>query len=115
MAYVKPEVCGDRAAVVAAVVLTVSVEVPEALAREVGLSVQVGWRVAVGVTAQVRFTALLKPPTGAIVIVEEAVPPAVTEAGVAAEAAIVKSGAAVTVTVTVVVWLTPPAPITVTV
>ena len=100
---------------VAAVVLTVSMEVPEALATEVGLSVHVGWRVAVGATAQVRFTALLKPPTGVIVMVEMAVPPGVTEAGVAAEAAIVKSGAAVTVTVTVVAWLPPPAPITVTV
>jgi hypothetical protein len=101
--------------VVAAVVLTVSVEVPEALATDVGLSVHVGWWVAVGVTAQVRFTALLKPPTGAIVMVEVAVPPALIEAGAAAEAAIVKSGAAVTVTVAVVVWFTPPAPRIVTV
>jgi hypothetical protein len=101
--------------VVAAVVLTVSVEVPEALATDAGLSVHVGWRVAVGVTAQVRFTALLKPPTAAIVMVEVAVPPTLIEAGVAAEATIVKSGVAATVTVAVVVWFTPPAPRIVTV
>jgi len=65
-------------------VLTVKVDVPEPPATEVGTKLQVGARFTTGVTAHVRFTALLKPFTGAIVTVEVAVPPAATEAGFAA-------------------------------
>ena len=102
---------------VAAVVLTVKVDVPEPPATKVGAKLQVGSRVPAGVTAQVRVTALLKPLTGAIVMVEVAIPPAATEAGESAVAARVKSGtgAAVTVRVTVVLWLNAPdVPLTVT-
>jgi hypothetical protein len=104
-----------RDAEVAAAVVTVTVDVPEPFATEVGLSEHAGGRITTGVTAQLKFTALLNPLTGAIVIVDVAIPPAVTEAGVSAEAAIVKSatGAAVTVKVTVVLWFTDPAPATV--
>jgi len=96
--------------VVAALVLTVKVDVPEPPATEVGTKLQVGARFTTGVTAHVRFTALLKPFTGAIVTVEVAVPPAATEAGESAVAVTVKSGtgAAVTVKPTVVLWLNNP-------
>lgn len=78
---------------------TVSVEVPEPLVTESGLSAQVAGRVTAGVTAQVKLTVLLKPFVGAIVIVEVAVPPAFTAAGVRVEAAMVKSGTGAEVTV----------------
>jgi hypothetical protein len=45
------------------------------------------------------LTVLLKPFVGAIVIVEVAVPPAFTAAGVRVEAAMVKSGTGAAVTV----------------
>lgn len=90
---------GATDAVVAAVVATVSVEVPEPLATEVGLRLQVTGRLATGVTEQVRFTALLKPFVGATVIVEVPVLPAVTDAGVSVVDAIVKSGTGAAVTV----------------
>ena len=101
---------------VAAVVLTVSVEVPEPPATEAGLNEQVGTRGAVGATLQVKLTTLLNPPFGAIAIEEVADAPAATVAGKSADAAIVKSGgAAVTVRPTVVSWLkAPKVPVTVT-
>jgi hypothetical protein len=85
--------------VVAAVVLTVSVEVPVPLATDAGLNAHVGPLVAAGATVQVRFTAALNPFSGAIVTTEVAVAPGAIVAGASAAAAIVKSatGAAVTV------------------
>ena len=85
---------------VAAVVLTVSTEVPEPFATEAGLNAHVGPRVTAGATLQVKATALLKPlpAAGAMVIVEVEDAPAATVAGASAEAAMVKSAAgAVTV------------------
>ena len=67
--------------------------------------------------SQVSATALLKALTGVIVMVQLAVPPAATEAGESAVAATVKSetGAAVTVSPTVALWLNAPdVPVTVT-
>jgi hypothetical protein len=88
--------------VVGAVVLTVSVEVPELFSTEAGLNEQVGPRVTAGETLHVKATALVKLLTGAMVIVEVEDAPAETEAGASAVAAIVKSpaGGAVTVRVT---------------
>ena len=84
-------------------VLTVSVEGPEPPGTEAGLNEQVGARVAVGATLQVKLTAPVKPLVGAMVIVEVADPPAETDAGERAAAAIVKSArGAVTVRPTVV-------------
>jgi hypothetical protein len=103
--------------VVAAVVLTVSVEVPEPPATEAGENAHVGARVAAGVTLQVNATALLKPFTGATVMVEVEDAPAATEAGASAEAASVKSTGAVTVNVSgdgVMCCRGPKAPATVT-
>jgi hypothetical protein len=100
----------------AAVVLTVSVEVPELFATEVGAKEHVGAGVPPPVTAQVRATVPLKPAVEPIVIVEVADAPAVTEAAESAPAAMVKSGVGVAVTVklTVVEWLrTPEVPVTV--
>jgi hypothetical protein len=97
-----PLECGVRDAVVAAVVATVSVEVPEPPATEAGLNEHVGIRATTGVTLQVRLTALLKPFCGAIVIVEVAEAPAETVAGASAVPPIVKSGPAVTVKVSTV-------------
>ena len=75
-------------------VLTVSVEVPEPFATELGLNEHAGARVAAGVILlQVRVTAPVKPFVGAIVIVEVAVPPGEMEAGDRAVAATVKSAA----------------------
>ena len=87
---------------VGAVVLTVSVEVPELFGTEAGLNEHVGPRVAAGATLQVKATALVKLLTGAMVIVEVEDAPAETEAGASSVAAIVKSpaGGAVTVRVT---------------
>jgi len=103
--------------VVEAVVFTVRVDVPDPPATEVGLNVHVGCFAAAGVTVQDKLTALLNPLAGVIVIVEVAIPPFATEAGVRAVAAIVKSGtgAGVTVTWTVVLWFVELAPATVTV
>ncbi len=101
---------------VAAVVLTVTTEVPVPLGIEAGLREHVGGRDTAGVMLHVRFTVLLKPFTGATVIVDVADPPAETVAGVSAEAAMVKSatGAAVSVKLMVVLWFAEPAPATVT-
>jgi hypothetical protein len=88
--------------VVAAVVLTVSVEGPEPPGTEAGLNEQVGARVAAGTTLQVKLTAPVKPLVGAMVIVEVADPPAATVAGERAVDAIVKSAGRVTVRLTVV-------------
>ena len=84
---------GVTEAVVAAVVLTVSVDVPAPPVTAAGLSAQVaGWLAAVGVMAQVRFTVPVKPATAAMVIVEVEVAPAAIEAGVSAVPAMLKSG-----------------------
>jgi hypothetical protein len=81
--------------VVAAVVLTVSVEVPEPPATELGLNEHVGGGVTTGVMLlHDRFTLLLNPFRGAIVIVEVADAPGRIVAGDAVDAAIVKSAAA---------------------
>ena len=82
---------------VVAEVLTVSEEVPEPFGTGVGLNEQVGGGETTGVMVQVRATALLKPCKGAMVTVVVAGEPWTTEAGASAGAAIVKSGAAVTV------------------
>jgi hypothetical protein len=101
--------------VVAAVVLTVSVAVPDPFATEAGESEHVGPRVAAGVTLQVNPTVPLKPFTGATVMVEVEDAPATTEAGASADAASVKSAAAVTVNARgVVCCKDPKAPVTVT-
>jgi hypothetical protein len=86
------------------VVPTVSVEVPEPPATEVGLNEHTGGRADAGAMLQVRATAPAKPLVGAMVMVEVAVPPGETEVGERAVAARVKSaaGAAVTVRPTVV-------------
>jgi hypothetical protein len=100
----------------AATVVTVSVEVPLPPATEAELNLQVGGTAVAGVTAQVRFTAELKPPAGVTVTVEVAVAPAATVAGVSA-AAVSENVAAppVTVTLRVAVWVRlPEVPLTVT-
>jgi hypothetical protein len=78
------------------------VEVLAAPGTEVGLSEQVGARVAAGATLHVKFTVALKPFVGAMLMVEVEEAPAETAGGVNADAASVKSTgcAAVTVTVT---------------
>ena len=76
---------------VAGMVLTVSVEVPEPFATELGLSEHAGARVTAGVMLQDRLTVPLKPFIGVMVIVEVADPPAETVAGDSGEAATVKS------------------------
>ena len=53
----------------AAVVVTVKVDVPER-ATEVGFGEQVGGRFTTGAMLQVKATALLKPFSGAMVIVD---------------------------------------------
>jgi len=78
---------------VAEEVLTVSVEVPEPFAIELELNEQVGGGVPAPVTAQVSATVPVKPPIGAIVIVDVDEDPAVIEAGARAGAEIVKSDA----------------------
>lgn len=70
-------------------VLTVTTEVPEPFATELGLSAHVGGRETTGVTAHDRFTVLLKPLSGAIVMVEVADPPAEIVAGESIVAALV--------------------------
>jgi hypothetical protein len=80
----------------------VSVGVPEPFDTELGLNEHVGAGIPPPVMLlQAKLTVPLKPLVGAMVIVEVADPPAETEAGERAEAAIVKSGAA-TVRLTVV-------------
>ena len=102
---------------VAAVVLTVKVEVPVPPGTEAGLNAQVGPRVATGATLQVKATASVKPLTGPIVTVEVEDAPAATVAGESGEAAIVKSGTtpAVTVRLRAMVWVADPTPLTVSV
>lgn len=98
-----------------AVVLTVSVEVPEAFATEAGVNEQAGAGVPPPVTAQVSATVPVNPPVGATVIVDLDMDdvPWTTEAGVSAVAEIVKPGVD-TVRLTVVLWtVDPPVPVTV--
>jgi hypothetical protein len=90
-----------------AVVLTVSVEVPEPLATEVGLNEHLGAGVPPPVMLQARLTVPLKPFIEVMVIVEVDDPPAETVAGETAEAAIPKSGV-ITVRLMDVLWLTDP-------
>jgi hypothetical protein len=98
----------------AAVVLTVSIEVPEAFGTGFKLKAQVGAGLPPPVTLQVSATAPVKPPVGATVIVEVADAPAETVAGDSAGAAIVKLGDD-TVRLTEVLWLVAPeVPVTVT-
>jgi hypothetical protein len=79
-------------------VVIVRVEVPEPPGTELGTKAQVGGGVTTGVMLlHDRFTVLLKPASGVTVMVEVADPPCTIVAGDAAEAPIVKSGAAVTV------------------
>jgi hypothetical protein len=73
-------------------VLTVSVEVPEPFATELGLKEHAGARVTAGaMLLQDRLTVPLKRFIGVMVIVEVADPPAETVAGESGEAATVKS------------------------
>jgi len=77
---------------VAGMVLTVSVEVPEPFATELGLNEHAGARVTAGVMLlQDRLTVPLKPFIGVMVIVEVADTPAETVAGESGETATVKS------------------------
>ena len=99
MAKKTPVDLGASEAVVAAVVCTVSVEVPELFATDVGLSEQLGARAGVGLTVQVKLTAPLKPFKGATVIVEVEAVPADTVAGVSGEGLRVKSPGSAVVTV----------------
>ena len=71
---------------------TVRVEVPEPPATEVGFNEQIGARLPLGVTLQDKFTTLLKPFNGEIVIVDLADPPPETEVGDKPKAVIMKSG-----------------------
>ena len=99
-----------------AVVVTVSADVPDPFATEGGANKHVGAGVPPPVTLQARLTVPVKPPVGAMVIVEVAVPPAATLAGASVVRAIVKSGVAGALTVRLidVVWLTDPeVPVTV--
>ena len=105
----------EREEVVAAVVLTVSVEAPEPPGTELGLKEHVGPRVTAGAMLQVRFTALLKPFNGEIVIVEVAVVPAAPAAGESGDVVSEKSPGAFTVRLTEALWLIKPlVPVTVT-
>ena len=101
---------------VAAVVLTVTVDVPEPPETEAGLKEHVGAGVTAGVMLlQARLTAAVKPCAGVMVIVEVAVAPGATEAGDSAVAEMTKSGGvAVTVRPIVVSWLNEEVPVTVT-
>jgi hypothetical protein len=83
--------CRLNDALVAAVVLTVRVEVPEPPDTEAGLKEQVGDRVPAGATLHVKFTVPVKPLAGVMVMVEVALPPAETEVGESAVAAMPKS------------------------
>lgn len=97
----------------AAVVLSVSVDVPEAFGTELKLNPQIGAGVPPPVTLlHASATAPVKPPVGAMVMVEVAVPPAETVAGASTGAVIVKPGAD-TFKLTDVLWLAPEVPVTV--
>jgi hypothetical protein len=99
-----------------AVVLIVSVDVPELFGTEVGANAQVGAGVPPPLTAQVRATVPLKPAVEPTVIVEVDDAPAVTVEAESAPAVRVKSGVsgAVTVKLTEVAWLkAPEVPVTV--
>jgi hypothetical protein len=100
----------------AATVVTVRVEVPFPPATDAELNLQAGGTAVAGVTAQVRFTAELKPPAGATVTMEVAVPPADTVAGVSTAAASENVAAPpVTDRLRVAVWVRlPEVPLTVT-
>ena len=88
-----PRDFGARDAVVAAVVLTVSVEVPAPPVTAAGLNAQVAGRLAAaGVMRQVRFTVPANPPAAAIVIVDVDDAPAAIVDGVRGVPAIEKSG-----------------------
>jgi len=68
-------------------VLTVRVALPDPFATEVGAKVHVGAGLTTGVILlQDKFTVVLKPLSGATVMVEVADPPAATEAGFRADA-----------------------------
>jgi hypothetical protein len=99
--------------------VTVSVEVVDPAGIEAGLNAHAGAGVTVGATLHDKVTALLKPLTGVMVIVDVDDPPAETAAGLGADAATEKSApeAAVTFNVTgVIAWLSEPdEPVTVTV
>lgn len=85
---------------VAAVVLIDRVDVTVPLTEgvtEFGLNEQPGANDGVGETEQVRLTALLKPFSAVMEIVEVADCPALTVLGVTVPALMVKSGAACTV------------------
>jgi len=87
--------------VVAAVVLTVRVEVPEPPGTELGLNEHAGARVTVGVMLlQDKLTVPVKPFSRAMVIVEVADAPFATVAGESGVAATLKSGGPVTVRLT---------------
>jgi len=105
IANMMPRDCGVTDAVVAAVVLTVNVEVPAPFVTAAVLNAQVAGRVTTGVIPHVRFTVPLKPFRAATVIVEVDDAPAATEAGVSAVPARVKSAAAAAVTVKLTVVL----------
>jgi hypothetical protein len=94
----------------AAVVLIVSVDVPELFATEVGPKAHVGAGVPPPVTPQVRATVPLKPAVEPMVIVEVDDAPAATVAAESAPAVIVKSGVtgALIARLIDVVWLTDP-------
>jgi len=98
----------------AAVVLMVRVEVPDAFATVLKLKAHDGAGVPPPVTlVQARVTAPLKPPVGAMVMVEVDDPPAATVAGESAGAVTVKSGG-VNVRLTDVLWtVDPEVPVTV--
>ena len=99
-----------------AVVLIVSVDVPELFGTEVGANAHVGAGVPPPLTAQVRATVPLKPAVEPTVIVEVDEAPAVIVEAERAPAVRVKSGVsgAVTVKLTEVAWLkAPEVPVTV--
>jgi hypothetical protein len=99
----------DFSATDGAVVLTVKVAVPEPFAAgvtELGLSAQVGARFMIGVTEQVRFTALLNPFAEETVTPDVALFPGATLGGLRGDADSAKSGA-VEVKVAVIVWSEP--------
>jgi hypothetical protein len=81
-----------------AVVLIVSVDVPELFATEVGAKAQVGAGVPPPLTAQVRATVPVKPAVEPMVIVEVADVPAATVEAESAPDSMVKSGVGAAVT-----------------
>jgi hypothetical protein len=78
--------CGASDAVVTGVVFTVSTDVPVPPVTVAGANAHVGASVTTGVTAvQERVTSPVKPFSGAMVIVEVALAPALTDAGARSE------------------------------